>query len=69
MILFGVRSPLVVDFEETLARRGIAVTAAVSVSGVPRLLDRSRLVDLADFSPPLTAEFLAPALPRCAVLN
>jgi sugar O-acyltransferase (sialic acid O-acetyltransferase NeuD family) len=61
MILIGARSPLVVDFEETLARRGIAVAAAVCVSGVPRLLDRSRLVDLADFDPPPGAPFLAPA--------
>jgi sugar O-acyltransferase (sialic acid O-acetyltransferase NeuD family) len=61
MILFGVRSPLVVDYEETLVRRGIAVIAAVSVSGTPRLLDRSRLVELAEFSAPPGAGFLAPA--------
>lgn len=61
MILFGARSPLVVDFEETLARCDIAVAAAVSVSGVPRVLDRSRLVELADFVAEPGAEFLAPA--------
>lgn len=61
MILFGVRSPLVVDFEETLARCGIAVSAAVSVNGVPRLLDRSHLVELADFTAPPEGRFLAPA--------
>lgn len=61
MILFGARSPLVVDFEETLARRGIALAAVVSVGGVPRVIDRSRLVDLAEFEPQVDAEFLAPA--------
>jgi len=61
MILFGARSPLVVDFEETLARRGIAVALAVSVSGAARVLDRSRLVELADFVAEVGAEFLAPA--------
>lgn len=61
MILFGARSPLVVDFEETLARLGIAVAAAVSVGGVPRVLDRSRLVELADFVAEPSAMFLAPA--------
>ena len=58
MILFGVRSPLVVEFEETLARQGVPVTAGVSVSGVPRMLDRSNLVDLAQFAPEPGAPFL-----------
>lgn len=49
MILFGVRSPLVVDFEETLHRLGIEVSAAVSINGAPRALDRGKIVDLADF--------------------
>lgn len=57
MIIFGVRSPLVADLEETLLRLDIAVTAAVSVNGTPRLLDRSRLVDLADFVPEPGAQF------------
>jgi len=61
LVLFGVRSPLVVDFEESLARRGIALSAAVSVAGVPRLLDRKALVDLADFIPKAGTRFLVPA--------
>lgn len=61
MILFGVRSPLVVDFEETLHRRSIAIAAAVSIGGLPRLLDRRALVDLADFTATAGDSFLAPA--------
>lgn len=61
MILFGVRSPLVVDFEETLSRLGVTLSAAVSVNGGARLLDRSRLVELADFVPTPGARFIAPA--------
>jgi sugar O-acyltransferase (sialic acid O-acetyltransferase NeuD family) len=59
--LFGVRSPLVVDVEETLHRLSIDIAAAVSVNGTPRLLDRRRLVDLADFEPPEGAQFIATA--------
>lgn len=61
MILFGVRSPLIVDVEETLHRLNITVTAAVSVNGTPRLIDRRALVDLADFTPPAHGRFLATA--------
>lgn len=49
MILFGVRSPLVVEYEETCHRLGLSITAGVSVNGVPRMLDRSLVVNLADF--------------------
>lgn len=51
MIFFGVRSPLVVDYEETCCRLGLDISAAVSVNGAPRLIDRSRVVDLEDFEP------------------
>ena len=61
MILFGVRSPLVVDFEETLHRRSVSIAAAVSISGLPRLLDRHALVDLADFVPTAGDHFLVAA--------
>jgi sugar O-acyltransferase (sialic acid O-acetyltransferase NeuD family) len=61
MILFGVRSPLVVDIEETLHRLDVAVQTAVSVNGVPRLMDRSKLVDIADFAPPRGGLFLVAA--------
>jgi hypothetical protein len=46
MVLFGVRSPLVVDYEETLKRLGISISLAVSVNGTPRLLSECRTVDL-----------------------
>ena len=49
MIIFGVRSPLVVEYEETCHRLGISITAGVSVNGVPRMLDRSLIVALAEF--------------------
>jgi sugar O-acyltransferase (sialic acid O-acetyltransferase NeuD family) len=58
VIIIGVRSPLVADLEETLLRLDMAVTAAVSVAGVPRLIDRSKLVDLADFVPEPGAPFI-----------
>jgi sugar O-acyltransferase (sialic acid O-acetyltransferase NeuD family) len=61
VIIVGVRSPLVVDLEETLLRLGIAVTAAVSVNGAPRTIDRSRLVELADFVPTPGAPFVVSA--------
>ena len=61
MILFGVRSPLVVDFEETLRRLERRIEAAVSVNGVPRLLDRGALVDLANFTAKRGEEFIIPA--------
>ncbi len=71
MILFGVRSPLVVDVEETLHRLAIEIVAAVSVNGSPRLVDRSKLVDVADFAAPPGAPFLvtafAPARRRALV--
>lgn len=61
MILFGIRSPLVVEVEESLARCGLAIDTAVSVNDAPRMLDRSRIVDLADFDPPAGGRFLATA--------
>lgn len=59
MILFGVRSPIVVDYEETLARLGVPISTAVSVKGAPRLLDRSHLVDLQDFALSADRAFVA----------
>lgn len=44
IVLFGVRTPLVVDYEETCRRLGIGIAAGISVSGTPRVLDRSRVV-------------------------
>ena len=51
MIIFGVRSPLVVEYEETCHRLGLSITAGVSVNGVSRMLDRSIIVTLAEFNP------------------
>lgn len=61
MIVFGIRSPLIVEVEETLARLGIAITAAVSVNDVPRMLDRSKIVELKDFKPAAGQRFIAVA--------
>lgn len=61
MLLFGVRSPLVVDVEETLHRLQRSVTLAVSVSGVPRLTQTDHIVDLDDFKPKPGEDFLAVA--------
>lgn len=46
MILFGVRSPLVVEYEETCHRLGIVIEMAISVNGLPRLLDQSCVVEM-----------------------
>ena len=48
--LFGVRTPLVVDYEETCKRLGIEVAAGVSVHGMPRMLDPSQVIPLDDVS-------------------
>lgn len=61
MIVFGIRSPLIVEVEETLARAGINIAAAVSVNDTPRMLDRSRIVYLEDFDPPAGGRFIAVA--------
>jgi sugar O-acyltransferase (sialic acid O-acetyltransferase NeuD family) len=50
-ILFGVRSPLVVDYEETLHRLDQVPVASVSVNATPRVLDHSRVVQLQELSP------------------
>jgi UDP-3-O-[3-hydroxymyristoyl] glucosamine N-acyltransferase len=56
IVLYGVGSAVVVDFEESLARSGIAVAAAVqNLPGEARLLDSSKLAESAN----LTAEIKA----------
>ncbi|MFZ5962593.1 hypothetical protein ACOXXX_06535 [Thalassococcus sp. BH17M4-6] len=52
VVLFGVKSPLVVDVEETLIRAGVELVAAVAMDDTSRLLDRSRQVALDDFLDP-----------------
>ena len=60
MILFGIRSPLAVEYETSCERLGLAVTAAVSVNGFPRILNVARIVDLADFrADPAADRFIA----------
>jgi hypothetical protein len=44
IVLFGIRTPLVVDYEETCKRLGIEVAAGISVSGSPRMLDQSMVI-------------------------
>ena len=56
MILFGVRSPISVEYEETCNRLAVKISAAVSINGTPRLIDRSRVIDLADFDPRSTTD-------------
>lgn len=49
VVLFGVRSAIVVEYEETCHRLGLTISAAVSLKPNPRVFDRSTLVDIADF--------------------
>jgi len=46
VVLFGVRSPLVTEFEESCDRAGISVIAGVSVSGAPRMAGAAPVVAL-----------------------
>lgn len=43
---FGVRSPLIVDLEETCHRLGYNIEYGVSVTGTPRISDMTKVVDL-----------------------
>ncbi len=51
-LLFGVRSPLVVEYEETLGRLGQTPVAAVSVNDAPRVLDHSLVLEFSNLSLP-----------------
>ena len=44
--LFGVRSPLAVEYEETCLRADIAIVFGVSVSGTPRLMNIRKIYDI-----------------------
>lgn len=61
LMLFGVRSPLLPDYEETCRRADIEVVATVRTDALrPRILDRSRIFELADLSMELRRlEYLA----------
>jgi UDP-3-O-[3-hydroxymyristoyl] glucosamine N-acyltransferase len=61
--LFGVRTPLIGDYEETCLRLGLTVAAAVQVDGNRhRLMDAATLIRLEDLTEAhRTAPFIAPA--------
>lgn len=57
LILFGARSPLVPDYEETCARTEIEIVAIVrSDELLPRSLDRNKIVDLSDIHDTLVGQ-------------
>ena len=62
VVLYGVGSPIVADFEESLARAGVGIAAAVrNVAGESHLLDRRPLVELEDLTDESTdLPFLVP---------
>jgi UDP-3-O-[3-hydroxymyristoyl] glucosamine N-acyltransferase len=61
--LFGVRTPLIGDYEETCLRLGLTIAAAVQVdANRHRLMDASALIRLEDLTNAhRTAPFIAPA--------
>jgi sugar O-acyltransferase (sialic acid O-acetyltransferase NeuD family) len=59
MILFGVRSPIAVEYQETCARAGRVISLAVSVSGNSRLFGTIPTVPLDSFSHGARDTFLA----------
>lgn len=49
IVLFGIRSPLLPDYEESCGRSGIEIAAAVRAdTHRPRLLDRGAVIELSD---------------------
>jgi len=48
IILFGVRSPLVAEYEETCHRSGRQVVAAVSIEGAPRIVESGVVIEIGD---------------------
>lgn len=50
LILFGIRSPLVVEYEESCHRAKIVIRAGISVNGAPRLLDAKLAIPFDQFS-------------------
>jgi len=62
IVIYGAGSPVVADIEESIARAGLTVIAAVrNVPGDVYLLDRSCLVELADLSRETTdSPFIVP---------
>lgn len=67
LLIFGCRSPLVVDIEETIGRLGVARFAAVSLGGAPRVLDQSKVVSIEDLvADPALSNSLPPKYITCA---
>ena len=60
MILFGAKSPLVVELEESLDRAGVDLLATVHFDDASRAMDRSRLVFEGDLTDALTAHPFLP---------
>lgn len=48
IVIFGCRSPLVVDIEESIDRLGINLLASVSLGGQARVLDKSKVILIED---------------------
>jgi len=49
VVLFGTRSPLLPDYEETCSRLGLQIAAAVRADARrPRILDRDAMIELSD---------------------
>ncbi len=59
IVLFGIRSPIVVEFEETCSRRGITVTAGINLGGSPRLASNIDVISVDDFVPVAGTRFYA----------
>lgn len=60
MVIFGVKSPLVVELEETLRRLGLPISAAVRFDETSRAADVSRIVPIAELDPELNSEPFLP---------
>jgi len=49
-VIVGCRSPLVVDYEETLLRCNAALLASISLGGTPRVLDHNKVIAIEAFN-------------------
>ena len=49
ILLFGIRSPLVVEYEETCHRLGVEIAASININGAPRVLDNTKIIEYHDF--------------------
>jgi sugar O-acyltransferase (sialic acid O-acetyltransferase NeuD family) len=59
LILFGVKSPLVVDYEESLKRLNVPISVAVSLDGPIRAILSPKVVKLDEFTATPSDVFLA----------